>query len=182
MHDQLPFSFAKQHGVVVSAVAESQLELSHTSVLSANTLAESQRYLAKPLRLEPISTEQFELLLISAFDRDADKAQQVMQAMDEELDLFQLAEELPQIEDLLETENDAPIIKLINALLSEAIKLQASDIHIEPFEQALVVRVRVDGILRELLRPHRKLATLLVSRLKIMAKLDIAENRDGRRR
>jgi general secretion pathway protein E len=72
---------------------------------------------------------------------------------------------------------------LINALLSEAIKMQASDIHIEPFEQDLLVRVRVDGVLRELLRPNRKLAPLLVSRLKVMAKLDIAEKRipqDGR--
>ena len=180
---QFPFSFAKQHGVVVSEHHADVAQISHTAKVSANTLIECRRYLATPIQLVSVSDEQFELLLMTAFDRDANAAQQVMADLGDELDLFQLAEELPQIEDLLETENDAPIIKLINALLSESVKLQASDIHIEPFEQDLVVRVRVDGVLRELLRPHRKLAPLLVSRLKVMAKLDIAEKRlpqDGR--
>mgnify|MGYP000633195715 CR=1 FL=1 len=183
MNTQLPFGFAKQHGVVVSDVLEGELELSYVDSVSITALDESRRYLASPLKLKHVTAESFELLLMTVFDRDAGEAQQVMDDLGGELDLFQLAEELPQIEDLLETENDAPIIKLINALLSEAVKMQASDIHIEPFEQALLVRVRVDGVLRELIRPNRKLAPLLVSRLKVMAKLDIAEKRipqDGR--
>jgi general secretion pathway protein E len=84
---------------------------------------------------------------------------------------------------LLESEDDAPIIRLINALLTEAVKENASDIHIEPFENRLVVRFRVDGVLREVLEPQRVLAPLLVSRIKVMARLDIAEKRlpqDGR--
>jgi len=84
---------------------------------------------------------------------------------------------------LLESEDDAPIIKLINAMLSEAIKEGASDIHIETFEKALLIRFRIDGVLREVLRPNRKLSSLLVSRIKVMAQLDIAEKRvpqDGR--
>ncbi|NOQ77643.1 MAG: type II secretion system ATPase GspE [Methylococcaceae bacterium] len=183
MKTQLPFGFAKQHGIVVSDVLGGELELSFLDSVSMMALDESRRYLASPLKLKQVTEESFELLLMTAFDRDAGEAQQVMDDLGGELDLFQLAEELPQIEDLLETENDAPIIKLINALLSEAVKMQASDIHIEPFEQALLVRVRVDGVLRELIRPNRKLAPLLVSRLKVMAKLDIAEKRipqDGR--
>ncbi|PMG37748.1 type II secretion system protein GspE, partial [Vibrio splendidus] len=98
-------------------------------------------------------------------------------------DFFSLAEELPQDEDLLESEDDAPIIKLINAMLGEAIKEGASDIHIETFEKSLSIRFRVDGVLRDVLAPSRKLAPLLVSRVKVMAKLDIAEKRvpqDGR--
>lgn len=181
---QLPFGFAKQHGVVVSDVLENELELSVLASVSMMVLDESRRYLDQRLKLKQVSEDSFELLLMTAFDRDAGgEAQQVMDDLGEELDLFRLAEELPQIEDLLETENDAPIIKLINALLSEAVKMQASDIHIEPFEHALLVRVRVDGVLRELIRPNKKLAPLLVSRLKVMAKLDIAEKRvpqDGR--
>ena len=181
---QLPFGFAKQHGVVVSDVLENELELSVLASVSMMVLDESRRYLDQRLKLKQVSEDGFELLLMTAFDRDAGgEAQQVMDDLGEELDLFRLAEELPQIEDLLETENDAPIIKLINALLSEAVKMQASDIHIEPFEHALLVRVRVDGVLRELIRPNKKLAPLLVSRLKVMAKLDIAEKRvpqDGR--
>ena len=90
---------------------------------------------------------------------------------------------MPDTEDLLDSEDDAPIIKLINAMLGEAIKEGASDIHIETFENQLVVRFRVDGVLREILRPNRKLSSMLVSRIKVMAKLDIAEKRvpqDGR--
>lgn len=89
-------------------------------------------------------------------------------------DFFTLAEELPETEDLLESDDDAPIIKLINAMLAEAIKEGASDIHIETFEKSLVIRFRVDGTLHEMLRPGRKLASLLVSRIKVMARLDIA--------
>ncbi len=84
---------------------------------------------------------------------------------------------------MLESDDDAPIIKLINAMLAEAIKEGASDIHIETFEKSLVIRFRVDGTLHEMLRPGRKLASLLVSRIKVMARLDIAEKRvpqDGR--
>lgn len=98
-------------------------------------------------------------------------------------DFFALAEDLPETEDLLESEDDAPIIKLINAMLAEAIKEAASDIHIETFEKKLSIRFRVDGVLREVLQPSRKLAPLLVSRIKVMARLDIAEKRipqDGR--
>jgi len=90
---------------------------------------------------------------------------------------------LPETEDLLEQQDDAPIIRLINALLAQAIRENASDIHIETFEQALVVRFRVDGVMREVVRPRRELASLLISRIKVMAKLDIAEKRipqDGR--
>ncbi|MGD8590831.1 MAG: type II secretion system ATPase GspE, partial [Chromatiales bacterium] len=93
------------------------------------------------------------------------------------------AKALNQPEDLLESDDDAPIIRLINALFTEAIKEQASDIHIEPYESRLVVRFRVDGVLREVLTPPRAVAPFLVSRIKVMAQLDIAEKRipqDGR--
>jgi len=180
---QLPYTFAKQHGVIVSDILGSGFELSYVEGVSLTIFNECRRYLTSPLSLKLINQNDFDLLLMSVYDLDTGEAQQVMDDLGGQLDLFKLAEELPQIEDLLETENDAPIIKLINALLSESVKLQASDVHIEPFEQSLLVRVRVDGVLRELIRPNRKLAPLLVSRLKVMAKLDIAEKRvpqDGR--
>jgi general secretion pathway protein E len=97
-------------------------------------------------------------------------------------DLLSLADQVPETEDLMDQEDDAPIVRLINALLSEAIRVGASDIHIEAFEK-LSVRLRVDGQLREIVQPRRELAPLLVSRIKVMAKLDIAEKRvpqDGR--
>ena len=87
----------------------------------------------------------------------------------DDLDLTSLAANVPETEDLLEQEGDAPIIKLINAVLAEAIKENASDIHIETFEKRLVIRFRADGVLREVVQPKRALAPLLVSRIKVMA-------------
>lgn len=180
---QLPFGFAKQHGIVVSKVFSDRLGLSYLDSTPLTAINESRRYLSSPVMLKEVTGDVFELLLMAAFDHNKGEAQRVMDDLGDELDLFQLADELPQLEDLLEAENDAPVIKLINVILSEAIKVQASDIHIESFEQDLVIRIRVDGVLRELLRPPRKIAPFLISRLKIMAKLDIAEKRipqDGR--
>jgi general secretion pathway protein E len=108
---------------------------------------------------------------------------QMADELGEELDLFSVAQGLGEPEDLLEAADDAPIIRLINALLTEAIKEGASDIHIEPFENRLVVRLRVDGILRQVLEQKKAITSLIVSRIKVMAKLDIAEKRlpqDGR--
>ena len=99
------------------------------------------------------------------------------------VDLSRLLQDLPAVEDLLEAANDAPIIRMLNALLTQAAKDGASDIHIEPYERSSAVRFRVDGTLREVVQPNRALHAALISRLKIMAELDIAEKRlpqDGR--
>ncbi len=99
------------------------------------------------------------------------------------VDLSRMMQELPAIEDLLEASNDAPIIRMLNALLTQAAKDGASDIHIEPYERSSSVRFRVDGTLREVVQPNKALHAALISRLKIMAELDIAEKRlpqDGR--
>ena len=119
----------------------------------------------------------------AVYESEGNSTMQVMEGLGEDLDLSSVAEELAEPEDLLETQDDAPIIRLINALLTQAIKEDASDIHIEPYENRMVVRMRVDGIMREILQPPRMLAPLIVSRVKVMAKLDIAEKRlpqDGR--
>ncbi|MGB5445782.1 MAG: type II secretion system ATPase GspE, partial [Psychromonas sp.] len=132
--------------------------------------------------LQQINNERFEQLVTIAYQSSSSQAQQLMEDIGSD-NFFTLAEEIPKDEDLLETQDDAPIIKLINAMLGEAIKDEASDIHIETFENSLVIRFRIDGVLREILKPQRKLANLLVSRIKVMAKLDIAEKRlpqDGR--
>jgi general secretion pathway protein E len=100
-----------------------------------------------------------------------------------EADLSRMMQELPAVEDLLEASDDAPIIRMLNALLTQATRDGASDIHIEPYERHSSVRFRVDGTLREVVQPNRALHAALISRLKIMAELDIAEKRlpqDGR--
>jgi len=179
---QLPFGFAKRF-MVLLAQQDQDYVLHCTKNITIDTLGEVRRFLGHAFSIEQHDESKFELLLTEAYQRDSSEAQQVMEDIGNEVDLYSLADEMVETEDLLENEDDAPIIKLINAMLGEAIKESASDIHIETFEQVLQIRFRIDGVLREVLKPNRKLASLLVSRIKVMAKLDIAEKRipqDGR--
>jgi general secretion pathway protein E len=127
--------------------------------------------------------EKFEQCLAQAYTRSDEHAARLMDDLEQDVDLRQLAQELPEVGDLLEAEDDAPIIRLINALLTQALRENASDIHIEPYEIRSVVRFRVDGMLRDVIEPQRALHAAIVSRVKVMAQLDIAEKRlpqDGR--
>ena len=178
----LPFSFAKKYGVVLGQTEDGWI-LFHKAGVAPSTVLEVRRNLGKSFTMSALADDEFELKLTEIFQRDSSQARQLMQDIGNEVDFFTLAEELPSEEDLLESDDDAPIIKLINAMLSEAIKEGASDIHVETFERALVIRFRIDGVLREILRPNRQLASLLISRIKVMSKMDIAEKRipqDGR--
>jgi general secretion pathway protein E len=133
---RLPFGFAKRHSVLV-ANDQGVLRLVCTDLLSANILLEVRRVLKAPFTFDVKTAQEFEQLLTIAYQRDSSEAQQMMEDIGNEVDLYSLADEMTETEDLLENEDDAPIIKLINAMLSEAIKENASDIHIETFEQAL---------------------------------------------
>ncbi|WP_339462842.1 type II secretion system ATPase GspE [Pseudomonas sp. EA_105y_Pfl2_R69] len=178
---RLPFSFARRHGVVLLSEREGPC-LAYRPGVELVALAEAQRMIGAQLALRGLSQEAFEQALGQAYQHDS-ASMQLAEDIGGSLDLAALAEQVPETEDLLEQEDDAPIIRLINAILGEAIKENASDIHLETFEKRLVVRFRVDGILREVLEPKRELAALLVSRIKVMARLDIAEKRipqDGR--
>ena len=122
-------------------------------------------------------------MLRIAYEAGSGAAMQMLEGLDDNTDLAHLAEDIPESSDLLESDDEAPIIRLINALLTQAVKENASDIHIEPYENRLVIRFRVDGVLREVLQTKRAVAPLVVSRIKVMSKLDIAERRlpqDGR--
>jgi general secretion pathway protein E len=181
----LPFAFARRFGVCVTAriPAPGHAELACRAQPGLSILAEVRRFVGAPVRLRMVTAEEFDALLNATYARDASEARQMVEDLGDELDLASLANSVPETEDLLEQEDDAPIIRLINALLAEAIRESASDIHIETFEKDLIVRFRVDGVMREIVRPKRQLAPLLVSRIKVMAKLDIAEKRipqDGR--
>lgn len=179
---QLPFAFAKRHGVLLTDV-DSEPRVLYRPGASLEAFAEVRRFLGRPFELEEVPAERFDELLQQAYERSSDSAMQMMGDLGEDMDLAHIADSIPEPEDLLESEDDAPIIRLINALLTEAVKEGASDIHIEPFEDRLLVRFRVDGVLREILQPQKVMAPLLVSRIKVMARLDIAEKRlpqDGR--
>jgi len=178
----LPFGFSKANQVVLER-GEAGLILSHMGKLRTDTLLEVRRAAGASFTVEEVDEVTFQLRLSRAYQRSNNQAAQVAEDLSSDVDLARLVDEIPDLGDLADAEDDAPIIRLINAILSQAVKEQASDIHIETFEDRLSIRYRIDGVLAEVLSPKRMLAPLLVSRLKVMAKLDIAEKRipqDGR--
>ncbi|MCU7904292.1 MAG: type II secretion system ATPase GspE [Candidatus Thiodiazotropha sp. (ex Epidulcina cf. delphinae)] len=182
--DRLPYAYARRHGVaVVADEAEDRFKLLHKPGVSLAVLSEVRRLFSQPLVYAQVDDETLEKQLSLIYESGSKQSSQIMETMGDDIDLDHAARALNQPEDLLGSDDDAPIIRLINALFTEAIKEQASDIHIEPYENRLVVRFRVDGVLREVLTPPRTVAPFLVSRIKVMAHLDIAEKRipqDGR--
>ena len=176
----LAYAFAKKHGVILLELNEvAQVGLRDGADPSA--LIETRRALRRPLQVLPLSRPEFEHRLSEAYGGAGLSAAD--DGLDESVGLDSLAENLPATADLLDVVDDAPVIRLINGIIAEAVRQGASDIHVEPFETALVVRLRVDGVLKEVLTLSHRLAPLLVSRVKVMARLDIAEKRipqDGR--
>ena len=178
----IPYSFAKQNGIVVQ-YDDGKLLVVHKGDLPSHILLEVQRFLSHRFTLEKVSDENFQQALTQAYNSGSNTAMQLAEHMEDDKDLLELLQDIPKHQDLLDSDDDAPIIRLLNALFTEALKLGASDIHIETFEDALSVRFRIDGILRDVIKPQRVLAPMIVSRIKVMAKLDIAEKRlpqDGR--
>ena len=179
----LPFGFAKQHGVLLSWEMEGSPLVYCEKQPDLQVIAELRRFLGCRFQLQTVSSQEFQRRLTQTYQRGNHEAVQMAEDIGADVDLSRLADEIPDTADLMDAEDDAPIIRLINAILSQAVRDKASDIHIETFEDRLSVRYRVDGVLSEVLSPKRMLAPLLVSRLKVMAKLDIAEKRvpqDGR--
>jgi len=180
--ERLPFIFAKKQGVVLLKNQDGY-SIVYRPGLSSQAFAEVNRLTFGQVPFVQVDEEEFDRALSLAYQNDSAEAMQMVEGLGDDMDLASLANSVPETEDLLEQEDDAPIIRLINAILTEAVKTDTSDIHIETFEKQLVVRFRVDGVLREIVKPKRALAPLLVSRIKVMAKLDIAEKRvpqDGR--
>ncbi len=178
------YTFARRRGVTVAGRdGDGRFRLAVREPVDVGALQEVRRRLDGPVSIERLAAAEFERLVVSLYESGDSAARQVAEDLGEDLDLARLAEDLPETADLLESEDDAPIIRLINGVLTQAIREGASDIHLEPFENRLSIRFRVDGVLREVMSPARGLAGLIVSRIKVMARLDIAEKRlpqDGR--
>jgi len=181
MKHPLPYAFAKANQVLLEDDGAS-LVLWATPEVGLATLSEIQRHYALS-RIEASPAKDLIARINAAYSGKESSAAVVVGEVESAVDLSRMMQDLPAVEDLLEAANDAPIIRMLNALLTQAAKDGASDIHIEPYERASSVRFRIDGTLREVVQPNRALHAALISRLKIMAELDIAEKRlpqDGR--
>lgn len=178
----LGYGFAKQWGVVLLGDAKDGTKVGVRPGVTREAILEARRVLGVPISLKNLSHAEFDKSLSEAYASNGIE-RSAADAMDEQGSLYSLAEDIPQTEDLLDSDEDAPVVRLINGLIQEAIRLRASDIHIEPHENRLSVRFRIDGTLREMLALSAHLSSVLVSRIKVMARLDIAKKRipqDGR--
>ncbi len=177
------YGFARRRGVAVAGRDGDRIRLAVREPVDVAAVQEVRRRLDQAVVLDRLQSPEFDRLVSRLYEADDGSAAQVAEDLGEEMDLARLAEDLPEPADLLESEDDAPIIRLINGILTQALREGASDIHLEPFEERLSVRFRVDGVLREVMSPARALAGLITSRIKVMSRLDIAEKRvpqDGR--
>ncbi|MGD2132840.1 MAG: ATPase, T2SS/T4P/T4SS family [Maricaulaceae bacterium] len=176
---KLPYAFAREHRLALVWIKGTP-ECICLGASSLEAMLEVQRVAGELLTFREVEPAAFDQVLEETYSDAASQAAEMAAADD---DLAALADDAAAVDDLLDSSDDAPVVRLINALLLEAVKANASDVHIETLEKRLVVRFRIDGVLQERLEPAHALAPLLVSRIKVMARLDIAEKRrpqDGR--
>ena len=179
---RIPYAFSRTHGVLAWRTEGDAIVVLMRPDATIEGIAELKRVLNRPLVTRAVEAETFATELSRAYNQ-AGAARAMSEGLANEADLTRLMQELPVSEDLLDGSAQAPVIRMINALLLQALRERASDLHFEPYEARAVVRFRVDGMLRDIVEPPRALHGALVSRLKIMAGLDIAEKRlpqDGR--
>ena len=177
----LPYDFVKENQIIASH------KVSGYEVISPNKITptlyhELYKFLKSDFKFNQCNSEKFNELLTNTFTAD-NTSNDISEELSDEFDLQSFAGSISETEDLLSGSNDTPIIKLINGVISQAIKNRASDIHFEPYENKIIIRFRVDGILREVLSQDSKISSVLISRIKIISGLDISEIRlpqDGR--
>ncbi|TFY97306.1 GspE/PulE family protein [Ramlibacter rhizophilus] len=177
----LPYAFARSSQLLLEDDGD-QLTLWHAGPPSGSAWGEVMRKF-RVRALQQLDAQALAQRISAAYSQGESSAALVVSEVENDADLSRMMQELPAVEDLLETSDDAPIIRMLNALLTQAARDGASDIHIEPYERHSSVRFRVDGTLREVVQPNRALHAALISRLKIMSDLDISEKRlpqDGR--
>ncbi|MBT5002982.1 MAG: type II secretion system ATPase GspE [Porticoccaceae bacterium] len=176
----LPFEFARSNGLLLR---ESEGDLILSPQANQWAISEVIRANSRFSAVIHLDVESFDKMLASIYSGRKNSSESVMEDIKDFVDMESAAAELEDTGDLLDSEDDAPIIRLLNAILAESLKEKASDIHIEPYEKESLVRFRLDGVLSTVLKPSVQITPLLISRIKVMSKLDIAEKRlpqDGR--
>ena len=177
----LPYDFVKENQIIASKDPHGY-EVISPNKISPDLYHELFKFLKTEFAFKQCSSEEFNELLTNTFSID-DTSSDISEELSDEFDLQSFAGSITATEDLLSGGDDTPIIKLINGVISQAIKNRASDIHFEPYEDKIIIRYRVDGILREVLSQDSKISSVLISRIKIISGLDISERRlpqDGR--
>ncbi len=179
---RVPLAFAKHYQLLPLAQHDGAVTVAVVNPRELGACDDVRLLLGMPVRPLVVPKPTLHEALNRAYDQASQSTQELLDTLDEKaLDLD--AAEWQEPRDLLEAQDEAPIIRLVNSLFYQASKERASDIHIEPFEQELLVRFRIDGILYDTLSPPKAIQPLLISRIKIMAGLNIAEKRlpqDGR--
>lgn len=178
----LPYEFTKDNNILAFQ-KDDLIEVVHCDEIDITLYNELRRFFGDSFSFIKLSHSEFNELLTSNFATEDDQGNDISEELDDGFNLEEFAGSINATEDLLSGSNDAPIIKLINGIISKAIKSRASDIHFEPYEDQLIVRYRVDGIMQQVLSQESKLSSVLISRIKIMSGLDISERRlpqDGR--
>jgi general secretion pathway protein E len=184
LSSNLSRSFIKKYNVIVLGEYDSHVDVAINDPLQTEVIENIKSLTKKDVRL--VLAKKLDILRLSDIlaGEDSDTADKVIEGLNEEGGNIQiLGEVIDRDEDVLDLANEAPIIKLVNLMITEALKERASDIHIEPSEEGITVRYRIDGILYNVLSPPKRYQQAIVSRVKIMAHLNIAENRlpqDGR--
>ena len=179
MNLPLPYSFCKLNKVTLTQ-SDNISTLHVCGSLNAQVLSNIEHLFLSEIVKVDHTEDEFESLLTDLY---TNKSEDFSLDQVEELDLLDIANSISPSDDLLDDKNKGPIIKLINATITKAINARASDIHLEPFENKLSIRFRVDGVLREVLQYQKNITQMIISRIKIMSKLDISERRlpqDGR--
>jgi len=179
---KVPIAFYRQQKIFPIACSNGGIKVAVSDPLNLQPLDDLAVFLGAPV--EPVLSSERELMaaINRYFDRETGSTEQVMQDIEGE-DLGAIANEIEETDDLLDLASEAPVIRLVNSILTQAVRARASDVHVEPFERELKVRYRIDGLLYNTLTPPRRLQAAISSRIKVMANLNIAERRlpqDGR--
>jgi len=180
--DLIPVHFARSYNLVAVGAHDGVVRVATCAPFQVHPMDELAGMLG--VEIEPVLAPRIEIasLVNRGYQAKADMVDEALEDLDEE-EILGAARDVELAEDVLDVHNKAPIIKLVNMIMFQALKMRASDIHIQPYEEKLQVRYRIDGALHDILTPPKQVQEAVISRVKVMGKMDIAERRlpqDGR--
>jgi general secretion pathway protein E len=181
--EQIPIGFARRFGVLAFEGDEDNLDVAISSIESWDQLQIITRYLGKRVQPFLAPSDLVTKAINDAYQQKSEQAEHFIASIDQDGDPMKLLDSKHRYEDLLDSEGKSPVIKLVNLVLFDAVKSDASDVHIQPYEDRVVIRFRIDGVLFDTLEVGKELQEEVISRIKVLGKMDIAEKRlpqDGR--